>query len=152
MKAREDFVTNSSSCSYVVMGISVEKLQALAGVDIRQHLGQMTLREWIQDGTLRELCIQNGQSYQKALQMDEDERYEDFIDELDDALYDSDLYNDVSYFDDIEDGHVGWGPWSMTDDETLGQFKERVARWIRDSYEIPVDSKDLDFHGASGWC
>jgi hypothetical protein len=152
VKYRSDFVTNSSSCSYCVLGVTVEHIERVRGQPIKKIIYETIVKEWLEDGSLKDLCEDNDLNYDKYKNKSIPELIEVFEDELSDTWYDYEHSFDISYFDDMDEGHVGWAIESMKDDETLREFKYRVARAINARWRTGFTSKDLVLYHAEGYC
>ena len=121
MKVKADFVTNSSTTSFVAWGIAVEfsviressillQQMYLAYVELQKKHGNeaATMDDWLSgvedhyefQEDLRTLLRKEGQGFECAS-----------------APYDDTLY-------------IGVSPFSMKDDETFAEFKTRVANTL----------------------
>jgi hypothetical protein len=111
MKIKSEFVTNSSSVSFVVVGIY------LSESDISENLKNL---------------IESKSSVAVI--------YEDFEGNIDTLILGTDL--DYSFGDcnsGSENVMVGMHYTDMKDNETLGEFKARVQKQLKDSFGIDKD-------------
>lgn len=113
MKIKSDFVTNSSSSSFVVMGtrnVSVDLL------DPKKYL-----EKYPNDG------------------LTEEDVREDMMEYIDDYLEHTSLTHSFGSCYDIGNLMVGIEYTEMKEDETLGEFKERVKKEIKDVFGVDVE-------------
>lgn len=118
MKIRYDFVSNSSSSSFVLFGTEVKKNELL--------------------------------ELQKKMPGHENDENNDFIDlsELQEFLY---TVCDVSLIDYDECSiYCGSSPVMMKDNETLLQFKERIAKMLSE-YGIERDAHSIKFYSGTNY-
>jgi hypothetical protein len=111
MKIKSEFVTNSSSVSFVVVGIY------LSESDISENLKNL---------------IESKSSVAVI--------YEDFEGNIDTLILGTDLdYSFGNCNSASENVMVGMHYTDMKDDETLGEFKARVQKQLKDSFGIDKD-------------
>lgn len=111
MKIKTDFVTNSSSTCFVVMGVNLDREQILNFQD--QEIDEV--EDWYE---LIENMIQGSDL---------------------EFSFGPDYYNDEVM--------IGIGYTQMKDDETLGQFKQRVRNQLREKVGFDGDV----YHIEEGW-
>jgi len=118
MRIKSEFVTNSSSCSFVVMGTTISP-------------DEISDEKWAQSG----------------LNMVEVDGFsEDFDTVVTDLTKSNDLtysFGNTDYYD-TEDVMVGIYYTDMRDDETLAEFKARVKQQIKDSFGVEKDPGHIE--------
>ena len=117
MKIKTDFVTNSSSSSFVVMGTSIN-----SDIITEEHVKKFS----------EQLNTNFTLDYIK-------DNFSDFLDSL---LYKSDLKYSTGgdYYG--SEAMIGIHYTDMKDDETLGEFKTRVKNQIKETLDIDVKKVD----------
>jgi hypothetical protein len=114
MKIKSDFVTNSSSSSFVVIGTTIDS------------------------GDIDQPFLQKARIAMKKNQLDEDDVIEEFREIIETMIEGTDLSTAcMDYYDD--EVMIGICYTNMNDDETLGEFKERVKREIQESLGLVVN-------------
>ena len=112
MKIKNDFVTNSSSTSFVAWGVSMETFK------FEKQFGEKLLE--IANAYNKEHNEEEFESVEKL--------FEDWVwvEHLDDLL---DKDGVLSYHSDYDAGyvHIGGPPTSIKEDQTLRDFKEEIA-------------------------
>ena len=120
MKIKADFVTNSSSSSFVVIGVTIDSFE---------------LTSFINEGCLRQLS----EICKKEITIQDVENDIYLIDEL---LKNTSLQTQRA----VDDDHIMIGiPYTkMDDDETLGQLKARVEHEIEQVFGVEVKSHHIE--------
>jgi hypothetical protein len=120
MKIKVDFVTNSSSSSFVVMGVNVNK-----------------------DDVPKEKIIEALEKH--GLEVNDDNMDEGVDCVIEDLIKGSDLdYSFGSCWDDEDHVMVGIHYTSMKDDETLADFKLRVKNQLKDSFGVDSEPAHIE--------
>lgn len=132
MRIKEDFVTNSSTTSFIVWGIST---------DISELKKSKKLMDLIYDNYISEETgeILPREEYLKQLIEDDDDDY-GFRDELERIFNKYDLESAMPPYDSIF--FIGINPFSIGDNETGLEFKMRVKNAL-DELDIPGEPERI---------
>lgn len=124
MKIKVDFVTNSSSVSVVLLGVSLTR----SDLQKNEVILERVYKSFLDSLTDEEKEKFKDKTAEQALE-DSNDFYDCFWDFIENILVEDGL--DFEYNRDWDQVWVGRSPFSINDNETGGQFKQRTCCSLR---------------------